>query len=173
MFICNFKINGKKIAKLILIIIAIIIIAIIGFSVFSVFKAGNNTENSNNQNIIDITASEYTSFLKNAHENIDDYVGMNIKLTGYVYRMPDFKDNQIVIARTMILNSQNSAVVVGMLSEYENANKYKDGDWVQITGTISRGKYKGEMPVIHITEINNCDIPEDEYVYPPTESSTI
>lgn len=177
MYIYNMKVNSKKIAKIVLILIGIIIVCIIGFSVFSIIKAGNkaknNTENNADSNIIEITANEYTSFLKNAHENIDDYVGMKIKLTGYVYRMPDFNDNQFVISRTMILDSSSTAVVVGILSEYENAKDYKDGDWVEVTGTIVRGNYKGEMPVIQINNIQSCDIPEDEYVYPPSENSVI
>ncbi len=173
MYIYNLKINSKKISKLILAFIGIIIVGVIGFSVMSIFKAGNETENNIDSNIIEITTNEYTSFLKNAHENIDDYVGMKVKLTGYVYRMPDFNDNQFVMSRTMIMDSSSTAVVVGILSQYENAKDFKDGDWVEVTGTIVRGNYKGEMPVLQVDEIKTCDIPEDEYVYPPSENSVI
>ena len=154
-------------------LIGIIIVGVIGFSVFSIYKAGHETENSIDSNIIEITTNEYTSFLKNAHENIDDYVGMKIKITGYVYRMADFDDTQFVISRTMIMDSSSTAVVVGILSKYDNAKDYKDGDWVEVTGTIIRGNYKGEMPVVQVNDIKTCDIPEEEYVYPPSESSSI
>ena len=173
MYIYNLKINSKKIAQFMLALIGIIIVGVIGFSVFSIYKAGHETENSIDSNIIEITTNEYTSFLKNAHENIDDYVGMKIKITGYVYRMADFDDTQFVISRTMIMDSSSTAVVVGILSKYDNAKDYKDGDWVEVTGTIIRGNYKGEMPVVQVNDIKTCDIPEDEYVYPPSESSSI
>lgn len=173
MYIYNLKINSKKIAQFMLALIGIIIVGVIGFSVFSIYKAGHETENSIDSNIIEITTNEYTSFLKNAHENIDDYVGMKIKITGYVYRMADFDDTQFVISRTMIMDSSSTAVVVGILSKYDNAKDYKDGDWVEVTGTIIRGNYKGEMPVVQVNDIKTCDIPEEEYVYPPSESSSI
>ena len=173
MYIYNLKINSKKIAKLVLALIGIIIVGVIGFSVFSIFKEGQKTENNIDSNIIEINTNEYTSFLKNAHENIDDYVGMKVKLTGYVYRMPDFNEKQFVLSRTMIMDSSSTAVVVGILSEYDNAKDYKDGDWVEVTGTIIRGDYRGEMPVVQVSDIQLCDIPEDEYVYPPSENSSI
>ncbi len=174
MFVCNFKLNHKKIAKLILLIVAVIIVAIIAFSVYSIFKAGvSSNENTIENNTLDITTKDYTLFLKFAHENIDEYVNKTVNITGYVYRMPDFNDNQFVLSRTMILNSSNSAVVVGILSECDNASNYKDGDWVKVTGTIIKGNYKGEMPVLKITAIEKCDTPEDEFVYPPLDDKTI
>lgn len=174
MFVCNFKLNKKKTAKIILFMIAIIIVGIIAFSVFTIFKAGSNSnENSAENNVLNITSKDYTQFLKSAHENIDEYVNKTVNLTGYIYRMPGFDYNQFVLSRTMILDSSNSAVVVGILSEYDNAEEYKDGDWVKVTGTIIKGDYKGEMPILKITNIEKCDVPEDEFVYPPSEDKTI
>ena len=178
MFVYNFKLNAKKTSKIILIIIAIIIICIIAFSVLSIIKSGVNSNGNPNEGsekniILDITTNDYTSFLKSVHENIDEYVDKTVNITGYVYRMPDFNDKQFVLSRTMILNSSNSAVVVGILSEYDNASDYKDGDWVKVTGTIIKGNYKGEMPVLKITTIEKCNVPEDEFVYPPFNDKSI
>ena len=173
MFVCNMKVNRKKALRLVLILIVIIVISIIMFSVFSIFKSSKDLDKNENSNTLEITSNEYTQFLKSAHENLDDYVNMTVNLTGYIYRLPDFGRTQFVLSRTMILNSSNSAVVVGILSEYEDAPQYKDGDWVNVTGTIIRGNYKGEMPILHITEINKCEPPEDEFVYPPTDGKSI
>lgn len=174
MFVYNFKLNGKKSAKIILFIIAIIIIGIIAFSVFTIFKAGaTSNENQDENNVLNITNDNYTLFLKSAHENIDEYVNKTVNITGYIYRMPGFDNNQFVLSRTMILNSSNSAVVVGILSEYDNAEEYKDGDWINVTGTIIKGNYKGEMPILKITKLEECDAPEDEFVYPPSDDKTI
>ena len=38
----------------------------------------------------------YTNVLKSVHENIDNYVGMKINFTGYVYRVLDLNENQFV-----------------------------------------------------------------------------
>ena len=50
------------------------------------------------------------------------------------------------------------------------AEKYKDGCWVEIEGTITKGEYHGEIPVIEIERIKETKTPNDEYVYPPDES---
>ena len=41
---------------------------------------------------------------------------------------------------------------------------------VGIEGTITKGEYHGEIPVIEIEKIKETKTPSDEYVYPPDES---
>lgn len=165
------KINGNKILRSTLVISVILVVILIIYTVYSIINNAKNegiNENNNEMVITEISSNEYTNFLKNCHENIDDYINKNVKLTGYIYRLPTFNDNQFVLARTMILDSNNTAVVVGILSQCESASNYKDGEWVTITGTITEGYYNGTMPIVNITDIFKCDIPEDEYVYPPS-----
>ncbi len=170
MFICNLKMNGKKLSKIVIILAIIFATILLGFSIFSIIKSSDEQPETviDNANIVEITSADYTNFLKECHDNIDDYIDMKIKMVGYVYRMADFNDNQFVLSRTMVLNSANSGVVVGILAESEKASMYQDYEWVEVVGQITRGNYKGEMPILKVIEINKCDIPEDEYVYPPT-----
>ena len=170
MFVHNIKLNKNKTAKILIIITVILAIFLLLFSIFSVYKTSKEEGNivQENINIIEIPSNDYTNFLKDAHENIDDYIDMKVKLTGYVYRMPDFNNTQFVLSRTMILNSVNSGVVVGILTEYDNSSNFKDGEWVEVTGTIIRGNYKGEMPILKVINIKEVSAPSDEYVYPPT-----
>ena len=67
----------------------------------------------------------------------------------------------------MIISSDNQAVVVGFLSECNNARNFKDGSWVEVEGTIIKGNYHGTIPVIKINNIKETVAPGDEYVYPP------
>ena len=46
----------------------------------------------------------------------------------------------------------------------------EDGCWIEIEGTITKGDYYGEMPIIEVETINKIDAPTDEYVYPPDDS---
>lgn len=39
-----------------------------------------------------------------------------------------------------------------------------------LPGTITKGNYHGEIPVIEINSIEKIEKPEDEYVYPPDET---
>ena len=105
------------------------------------------------------------------HENLNEYVGIKIKFSGYVYRLIDFDENQFVLARDMIINEDGTQyVVVGFLCEYNKAKEFSDNSWVEITGEIIKGDYHGDMPIIKITEIKNTNKPNDELVYPPDDS---
>ena len=49
--------------------------------------------------------------------------------------------------------------------------KIADNTWVTVTGTIVKGDYHGDMPIVKVTDIKCVDKPSsDEYVYPPDDS---
>lgn len=171
MFICNFKINSKKIWKATLITLIILITFLMIFVISKIFNhsENNSSELSLEKNeIIEITSEEYTNFLKDCHENIDSYIGKSIKITGYVYRLPDFTTNEFVIARTMIIDDTNQAVVVGMLAQYLEISKYDSGTWIEVSGSIQKGNYNGEIPVLEIDNIKSIKAPTNEFVYMPS-----
>jgi len=120
-------------------------------------------------NIYNINSDNYTNFLKDCHENIDKYVGTTIQITGYVYRMPDFTDTQFVIARTMLINSNNKAVVVGLLAESDKIKSFNNSTWVTCTGTIKKGNYNGEIPIVETSNIKSIKAPTDEFVHSPSD----
>lgn len=111
----------------------------------------------------------YTNILKSVHDNPDEYIGQKIKFSGYVYRVIDFTEKEFVLARNMVVSSDFQTVVVGFLCSYDKAQDFEDGTWIEITGTIKKGIYHGEMPVIDIEKIQKIEKPSDEYVYPPDD----
>ncbi len=171
MFICNFKVNGSKLFKVFFSCITLLLIFILVFVTFKVFYgAKNNTQACIPQSdVSEISVNNYTNVLKTVHDDIDTYVGKKINFTGYVYRILDFKDNQFVLARNMIISSDFKYVVVGFLCESDKISEFEDGTWVNVTGEITKGDYHGDMPIILVTELNKCDKPTDEYVYPPDD----
>ena len=70
----------------------------------------------------------------------------------------------------MIVSSDFQTVVVGFLCHSTIASNFEDGCWVEVEGTITKGDYYGEMPIIEVDKINQVDAPTDEYVYPPDDS---
>jgi uncharacterized repeat protein (TIGR03943 family) len=174
MFVYNIKINGSKTFKYFFIGIVLIVIIIVGIVSFRIFYGASNSSEISGclpQNkICKLSSTNYTNILKSVHENIDSYVGIQINFTGYVYRVLDFNDNQFVLARNMIISSDFQSVVVGFLCECDNAKNFDDGTWVELTGTITKGNYHGDMPIINVTKINEINKPNDEFVYPPDES---
>lgn len=96
--------------------------------------------------------------------------GQKISFTGYVYRVYDFTDTQFVLARNMVISSDNQTLVVGFLCNSKEASKFNDGTWVNITGTITKGDYHGDIPIIEVNEFKASEKPADEYVYPPDDT---
>lgn len=171
MFVYNVKINGSKVFKIFFAVVIFLIICILGVVLFRIFSGANKASSCMPQNdVSEISAKNYTNVLKTVHENIDNYVGMKIRFTGYIYRVSDLNDNQFVLARDMIISSNSQFLVVGFLCEYKNAKDFPDDTWVTVTGEIQKGDYHGDMPILMITDISESQKPSEEYVYPPDES---
>ena len=108
MFVYNFKINGSKVFRVFFTVVILLIICIMGVVLFRIFTGANNASSCLPQSdVSEISAKNYTNVLKTVHENIDNYVGMKIKFTGYVYRVSDLNENQFVLARDMIISSDS------------------------------------------------------------------
>lgn len=174
MFVKNFKLNSKMIFKIIFVILFILIFIMCIFGVAKMLRSKEQTTNPPNNvskgNINVLTTRNYTNVLKTVHSDLDTYVGKKIQFTGFVYRLYDFSNEQFVLGRQMIVSSDMQAVVVGFLCHLNGADKYKDGCWVEIEGTITKGEYHGAIPVVEIEKIKEVKTPSDEYVYPPEET---
>lgn len=169
MFIFNVKVNGNKIFKIFFTIVTILLIFILVFVTYKIFSGASSSTSScvPNKDIYEISTKNYTNVLKTVHDNIDEYIGMKIKFSGYVHRMIDFNDNQFVLARNMVISSDFQTVIVGFLCECDTAKEFADQTWIEVEGEISKGNYHGDMPILKITSITKIDKPSDEYVYPP------
>ena len=171
MFICNFKINSNKILKISLILMLIFIVLIMGFSIYKIFIRNKFSINDSQKiaDVYNIPVNDYTNVLKSVHDDLNTYIGQKINFSGYVYRVYDLNENEFVLARDMVINSNSQTLVVGFLCQYKGAKKFQNGTWVNITGQIIKGYYHGDIPVIDIKEIKEIEKPEDVYVYPPDD----
>lgn len=172
MFVCNVKLNSnvvKKIAIISICLIISIVFILVGFRFYNAASKVTVKDEFDNSKL-EVNNSNYTSILKDSHDNIDKYVGKKIKFTGFVYRLYDFNENQFVLAREMIISSDNHAVVVGFLSNCDEACNFKDGAWVEAEGVIEKGYYHGDIPIIKVESLKETTAPKDEYVYPPDGS---
>ena len=176
MFVFNMKLDGNKTTKVLIGILCVVILIVTFFICYkllfnSSFKTNDETFGSSENTIYELNSQNYTNVLQNVHNNLDSYIGQKIKFTGYVYRLYDFSDEQFILARNMIVSSDFKYVVVGFLCHSTLAKNYDDNTWIEITGTITKGDYYGEIPIIEINEIKKIDTPtKDEYVYPPDSS---
>lgn len=181
MFLYNFKLNGKRIVKFTFMIILIIILVILSIGIYNIFvKKEENASSTQNSDIItltdtiktgdvfEITESNYTNILDAVTKDVDSYIGCKIHFVGYIYRLIDFDDNEFVLARDMTVNQNTSnTLVVGFLCTYDKAKDFPDKTWVDITGTIIKGDYYGDIAEIEVTDIKKCDEPQNKYVSQP------
>lgn len=174
MFVYNFKLNPSKILKFVFICISLFIFILFSISVYRVYSSSivsNKVNDINTDNkVSSISSKNYTNILQTVHNDLDTYIGKQISFSGYVYRVYDFNKEQFVLARDMIISSDFQTVVVGFLCHYPEAYKFADKTWVTITGTITKGTYHTEIPIIEINNIIQAEKPSDEYVYPPDDS---
>jgi len=170
MFIYNVKLSGTMLFKLIFVIIILFVIGLCGIVGYKIYNASIKVNDDViHREITELTNKNYSTILKTVHEDIEHYVGQKIKYSGFVYRVYDLDDEQFVLGRNMIVSSDFKTVVVGFLCHYKEAINLKDNVWVEVEGTITKGSYHGDMPILEINTLKNVEKPNDEYVYPPDE----
>lgn len=109
----------------------------------------------------------FGSYYEALNENPTDYVGRTIQMSGFVFKEDDFNSNQLVLSRFMITHCIADASILGLLTEFEEANTLKEDTWLEIEGVLDVTNYGGyEIPVIKATGWKVIDEPTEPYVYP-------
>lgn len=173
MFVYNFKLNSSFMFKILLAIIVFIVICLCIVIGIRLYKASTNDigDGINYNGITELTPQNYATILQEVHDNMDSYIGQKIKFSGFVYRVYDLNQEQFVLGRNMIISSDFQTVVVGFLCHYKDAISFRDSIWVELEGKITKGSYHGsDMPILEVTNIQEVEKPNDEYVYPPDEN---
>ena len=171
MFIYNVKVNSKNIVKVIFIIMSIIITIFFIISIYKIISESIRVRDEIKAPDVSLVEPEnYTNILKEVYDNLDTYIGQKVSITGYIYRNSDFDKNHFVLARDMETSIEGKTLVVGFLCVCENAKDFLDGTWVKIIGTIDKGNYHGEIPILNITKIEKTDEPEEKKVPPPDDT---
>ena len=158
MFVLNFRLDYKKIL-LICFVIALLFVTIIEFG-------ENKTTNVASQNLnkydFEFTDENYTKILKDIHSNINSNIGKTVKISGFVFKMPDFKETYFVCGRNTISNNEDT--IAGFLCEYKDSSKLIENEWVEITGVIIKGEYNETVPVIKVGNIKKITAPANTFV---------
>ena len=162
MFVINFKLNFKKI------LIMCLTISVVAAILIEFVTSGSNLESTATIRQDDskydyiLTDENYIQILKEVHENIQGSVNKTVKMSGFVFRMDDFKDNIFVCGRNTIVNAEDT--VAGFLCESADASKLNDSEWIEITGVIKEGTYNSAMPIIKVGSIKKITAPANTFV---------
>lgn len=170
MFIYNLKMNKKAISTVFIAFSLLIILFIILYSIYVIFFKNSSACDAGKNEILDLNETNYTNILKAANEDIDSFVGLKVRITGYVYRLIDFDETQFVVARDMKFGKNSQSLVVGFLCESKEASKYSDGTWVELVGKIKKGRFNDDLAVLDIIYIKSTNAPANIYVNPPDDT---
>lgn len=164
---------GRKILKFLFIFILILISILFCISIYTIFSGSLKfkvNDEIKSSDLTNISADNYTNILKSVHENLDDYVGKKISFTGYVYRVIDFSEDEFVLARDMLINSNSQSLIVGFLCKNKEIKNFENNTWIEISGTIEKGYYHSEIPIINVYDIKRVEKPDNTFVYPPDDT---
>jgi putative membrane protein len=141
------------------IICALIITSIVEFSVNDKFIL---TSSSIDNYDYDINDDNFLNNIEKIHNNIDENIGKTIKVSGFVYTMPDFNENFFICGRYIELD--NETQVAGYLCNYVGKTTLEENEWIEVTGSIIKGDYDGEIPVIKVNTITKIPAPANMYI---------
>lgn len=130
-------------------------------------------EDSNNtiplkNGVLVMDSNNFYSCMNEVYTNLDKYVGTQIEVVGFVFNdNENFKDNEFVPARLMMVCCAADMQPVGFLCRYEQASKLKSDSWVKVTGVIRKTEFEGEgVPSIEAKSVVETEKPNDDYIYP-------
>lgn len=117
--------------------------------------------------VIKITEENYLDIMVLLDIHLEQFIGKELEVTGFVFREPDFKKNRIVVARFSMTCCTADAGVYGILVESDEAYFYEDDLWIKVRGTITKTEYNNiELPVLQMREVTVVTEPDSPYVYP-------
>lgn len=158
MYIYNIKINRNKI----LIFLGIVAFTfVIVLNVFSQdkFVLTNSSIETFDYNVND---DNYVKTLEKIHNSIDENIGKKIKIHGFYYTLPDLDKNFFICSR--YIADGNETKIAGFICMYEGQMSFEENEWIEITGTIIKGEYNGEIPVINVDTVTKIPAPANMYV---------
>lgn len=132
--------------------------------------AGNETEDDSLElqgDTVVMDDSNFVSWVQEIYNNLSKYEGKKIKVTGFVFKDKQFKSNEFVPARLMMVCCAADLNPIGLLAHYNKASELKQDSWFEFSGNIVKGEFEGQQtPVIDIKSIQKIEKPKTEYVYP-------
>lgn len=121
---------------------------------------GLDTENKT----ITIPDTEFYAWLVQLNNYPDQYEGYTLHIHGTVYRDDSMEENEFAITRLLMSCCVADLANCGPLCFYGNASDLTQDAWINVTGTYHYDKHKGME--ITVTDIEDAEPSEEEYVYP-------
>lgn len=122
------------------------------------------------QEVIEIPEDLFMETLTSLDLYKDNFIGKNMKLSGFIYRAPEMNDEQFAVGRIAMACCAADSMPFGVLAEYPRAAKYEDDTWVEVSGKMDVAEFNGyEIILLKVISVERIDEPESPYVYPNYE----
>lgn len=121
-----------------------------------------------NADPIEIVHDDFGLWYIDIMSNAPRYKGKNVHVRGMVFRASNIPKGYFVISRRAMTCCADDIQVVGILVKSPDEAKFKDGDWVEVTGNVIAEKqqcYKGMGPVILADSVLPTEKADSELVY--------
>lgn len=116
--------------------------------------------------VMKITDEGFAKWYQDISQDMEKYEGKTLEFKGQVFRMEGFAKNEIVPVRYAMVCCTADLQPCGILSRGDDVAKYKDNEWVWVTGKIKIENYQGQtMPVCSVTKIEPADKAKVDYIY--------
>ncbi|MFC7322850.1 TIGR03943 family putative permease subunit [Halobacillus campisalis] len=121
-----------------------------------------------------LTEDNYIGSISLLEDQVDDYVGKEVKMNGFVFREDGFPEDRMVVGRFGISCCVADGGIYGLLvqGDSQNLSEFKNDAWVEVTGIVKKVEHNNwELPLIEPTSIKKIEIPAEPYVYEEFEFS--
>jgi uncharacterized repeat protein (TIGR03943 family) len=100
-------------------------------------------------------------------ENVQQFVGQPVDVTGFVFSDGRLTANQFMVGRFTITCCVADATALGMIVEYPQAAVLKEHNWVRVQGKIDLIERDERLfPVIVAESVEAVPQPEQPYLFP-------
>jgi len=119
------------------------------------------------QPLIDVTEKQYMETLATVNLYLDNYIGKQIRISGFVYHMDNLEPNQYVLGRLGVGCCAADAIPVGVVVQGAEPMKLGNDSWLSVTGTIAQTKVGNQnVLLINAAETEKIKKPQTGfYVY--------
>ena len=93
--------------------------------------------------------------------------GQPVDVIGFVYRQPDFADNEFMASRFTMSCCVADAYPIGMPVRFDSAQDFPTGAWVRVQGKLKASDFGDDfVPVVQASRIEIAAEPDQPYLYP-------
>lgn len=116
-------------------------------------------------NTNEFTLKEWAILLNDNPAN-EDLVGRKITVSGFIFDDGTDKENLFYVSRFRVICCVVDASPLGIPVEVSWREKFKENDWVAISGILEFAEIHGSRKlVIHPESVENIEVPNNPYIY--------